>query len=167
MENTDDIQKELEAAAPTLARLQRENPFSVPADYFDKLPAAVNERIHSQKRKNSESVLEGWLQRLRWAPMLASFLIAIAFSAGLYFYSAKNQPSTAALAAIKEEPAVSLQDAVLDNVDVETMEDELAVADNSRQNTKNLKDASAPNKDSAAAADDYLLDNYFDALLSD
>jgi hypothetical protein len=58
MENREHIKKEIEKEAPFLSRLEKENIFQVPENYFSDLPDNIHARIY---RKKSSIVLPGFL----------------------------------------------------------------------------------------------------------
>ncbi len=68
------IKKELQEIAPELGKLEKENPFSVPVDYFENLPSQVQERIVVSRKK---SLSPGFysLPRLAFAGFTAVMLL--------------------------------------------------------------------------------------------
>ena len=63
MDQKDEIKKETEEISPFLAGLKKENPFKVPANYFEQLPDQIMEQVRwtSVERK---PVKVSWLDRL-------------------------------------------------------------------------------------------------------
>ncbi|MFN2396091.1 MAG: hypothetical protein ABR597_10430 [Bacteroidales bacterium] len=93
----DDINKELKELAPGLEKLQGNNPFTVPQDYFESLPQQINERIHapvSEKRPVFELFT---LPKL--ALVVSSFLLIV--FAGYIAYV--NYPSEPMLSEAEQE----------------------------------------------------------------
>jgi hypothetical protein len=74
MENREHIKNEIEKEAPFLSRLEKENIFQVPENYFSDLPDNIHARIY---RKKSSIVLPGFLFRPLTYYAFASLLLII------------------------------------------------------------------------------------------
>ncbi len=79
MEN-ENIKKELREIAPQLEKLSKENPFSVPENYFDAFPSEVQEKILKTRRKQTDRGFYG-MPRLVFAGVTALMLLL----AGYFF----------------------------------------------------------------------------------
>lgn len=93
----DDINKELRDLAPGLEKLKGENPFHVPADYFESLPESISSRIHSTSSSAKRDF--GFFTLPRLAIITTSVLL-FAFL-GYFFYL--NMPSETYLTEAEQE----------------------------------------------------------------
>jgi len=77
-DNRNEIKAELEAIAPTLSKIKRDNPFEVPEGYFENLPRLVSDRI--KEHSTSHTVPIRTLV-VRWTAIAASIALiaAVAF----------------------------------------------------------------------------------------
>ncbi len=80
--HNDDINKELRDLAPGLEKLKGDNPFQVPAGYFETLPESINNRIHSTS--SSKKGAFGFFTLPRLA-IITTAVLLLAF-AGYFFY---------------------------------------------------------------------------------
>jgi hypothetical protein len=85
----DDINKELRDLAPGLEKLRDENPFHVPADYFEALPESINKRIHSTT--SSKEGAFGFITLPRLAVITTSVLL-FAFIGYFLFLRMPSEP---------------------------------------------------------------------------
>lgn len=76
----DYIKKELREIAPQLEKLSKENPFSVPENYFDAFPSEVQEKILKSRRKQTNPGFYG-VPRLAFIGVTALLLLV----AGYFF----------------------------------------------------------------------------------
>jgi len=74
----ENIKNELREIAPQLEKLGKENPFSVPENYFDTFPTEVQEKILKTKRKQVYPGFYG-LPRLAFAGLTALLLLLAAY----------------------------------------------------------------------------------------
>jgi hypothetical protein len=156
MEEHDEINKELKEIAPVLSRLPRSVSFSVDEGYFDALPTAVMNRIHSRKKKTGFNL--AWLLQPRWAAATAMVLIALV--AGSYFLLRQNSivdqhMSTAQVQKLLVEPLTT--ENIIDELETDDMTD--AIAD--------VKQAPAPKihvikHDNKKELEELILDNLED-----
>ncbi len=93
----DDIKKELRDVAPGLEKLKGENPFHVPAGYFETLPQSISNRIHSTT--SSEKGVFGFITLPRLAVITTAVLL-FAFM-GYFFY--QHMPSEPYLTEAEQE----------------------------------------------------------------
>lgn len=110
--------EELKIEAPVLSNIPKYNPFEVPADYFDELPTAIQEKCTIRNLKLTWKEWLAMIFRPNFAiPVLSVFLIA--FSA--IYYLQKNQMEIEPFVA--EEINIEEQ---LQNIDESTIIDALA-----------------------------------------
>lgn len=76
----DNVKKELREIAPHLEKLSKENPFSVPENYFDAFPSEVQEKILKSRRKQTDPGFYG-VPRLAFIGVTAVMLLV----AGYFF----------------------------------------------------------------------------------
>lgn len=93
----DDIKKELRDVAPGLENLKGENPFHVPAGYFETLPQSISNRIHSTT--SSKKGAFGFITLPRLAVITTAVLL-FAFM-GYFFY--QHMPSEPYLTEAEQE----------------------------------------------------------------
>lgn len=101
MDQKDKIKKELEDISPFLAKLKKENPFEVPANYFERLPDQIMEQARLTRVERPPTKVF-WLDRLTASlafmlrPQMAfALLCLVAFTwAGTYMW--KSQTKTLA-----------------------------------------------------------------------
>jgi len=85
------IQKELQALAPALSKMKKDNPFKVPIDYFIELPQEIRKQTIEQK--NPISFLDLMLQLLKQHKYAVSLsMISILVLLGLFMF--KQQDSS-------------------------------------------------------------------------
>lgn len=117
-----DEYEELKSIAPVLSNIPKYNPFSVPAGYFDELPASVQQRVTAEKQPGL-SIIE-WLQlaiRPRFVfPVLT--VVFIAFTGIRYMNRDAVQPVKLPYTA---ETSIDEQ-LQLQNIDEATIVDALA-----------------------------------------
>lgn len=96
MDRKDEIKKELEEIAPFLANLKKENPFEVPANYFEQLPDQLLEQAKlTPVERRAPHV--SWLDRLiasfafMLRPQVAFGLICLVALTWTGIYTWKNQ----------------------------------------------------------------------------
>lgn len=76
----DFIKKELREIAPQLEKLSKENPFSVPENYFDAFPSKVQEKILKSRKKQNKPRFYG-IPQLAFIGITAVMLLV----AGYFF----------------------------------------------------------------------------------
>jgi hypothetical protein len=89
MMERENIRKELEDIAPGLARLEKDNVFKVPGDYFETLPQHIQQKINSDTGKNSIN----WVFS-RIPAMVFSTLTAVVFLVAGYFFLLNSSGET-------------------------------------------------------------------------
>lgn len=81
--------EELREFAPTLSKIEKQNPFQVPERYFDALPAIVQERCIKDKGAS----LSEWLQYILNPRILAPISVSIVLIAfGINFFISQPTP---------------------------------------------------------------------------
>ncbi|RYD73721.1 MAG: hypothetical protein EOP53_19600, partial [Sphingobacteriales bacterium] len=85
MENND-IRKELQEMNSPLAKMEKNNPFEVPVNYFEEMPQTVQSHIYDRKKMLSVFSLPNFW--VRWVPAFAIILVFIGIAA--YMLSPKN-----------------------------------------------------------------------------
>lgn len=96
------------------SRMNGKNPFQVPEGYFDRLTAEVMQQLPEQPKRSLMTRLRPWMYA-------AACVVAVLFTATIYFYPADNQQQIAATA--NSTPADSYIDDVADYV----MADNIAI----------------------------------------
>jgi hypothetical protein len=79
---------ELKDIAPELAQIPRKNSFSVPADYFQKLQANINEKIAVRDSEKS------FFRSPAFARYLSATLLSMLILAVSFFYFNRNEKDT-------------------------------------------------------------------------
>lgn len=155
----DTFENDLGKEAPLLNSISRDNPFTVPADYFDALPAQILEKCRQSTKHAPVSVADRifWLFRPQW--MVATFILV----AGLCFFlrdgSNNNMQDYQSIAASIPD-SVIVQDLQnnIDNMDMSSIEE---VAQNANINMT-LPQTAAPDTASGQIIN-YLMNNNVDA----
>jgi len=81
--------EELREFAPTLSKIEKQNPFQVPERYFDTLPTIIQERCIKDKRAS----LSEWLQHILSPRILAPISAAIVLIIiGINFFISSPTP---------------------------------------------------------------------------
>lgn len=95
-ENKEQIRRELEALGSKLRAHSGQEAFRVPPGYFEGLPSAIRDRIHS--REESTQASPAWLlgRPRRLALAVVSMVVLLAFSVG--FFLMRTGPDTMFLA---------------------------------------------------------------------
>ena len=156
MDENKDIREELEGIAPELSRLKRKDSFEAPANYFEELPSAVQDRIIANKPKRETVFLR------RWVPAFAVLLILL--TAGLFlFRNTGTQPVVQPVAQVPADTEVNkgqiaFNDTVLEVIDEDLLVEELA--DNSY-----IKPVANKIQPQPEELEEYILDNYDESLL--
>ena len=82
---------ELKEIAPRLFNMPKRNPFTVPENYFDALPALVREKIAAGEKKPAwQRIFSEWLQP---SYALAACIVVLILASGIYFSVNKTHPS--------------------------------------------------------------------------
>ena len=126
MNREEDIRKELEEISPFLSRLKKENPFEVPADYFENLPDQILEQVRPTAQPSTPVARESWLDQLlnslatllQPRPALALVSLALLVVAGIFLLRT-NDPGQLAERTLAEEA----KDYIASNID--EVDDEL------------------------------------------
>lgn len=90
----ENIRKELEDIAPGLAKLGKDNPFHVPADYFETLPQHIQEKISINTGRKSAVP---FFSRIP-AMVLSTFSAVVLLLAGYFFLVNESGETTGWLA---------------------------------------------------------------------
>lgn len=116
MKTNDKIKKELEELAPKLSKLQKENPFEVPHNYFEKMQAEVLEKVKTPAIESAQSPWDVFLEKMQrwWAPKPIFALAGTALLVALFFFQNNSEIKTDAFAAI--DPLL-LEDYVEENIE--------------------------------------------------
>lgn len=159
LKEKDIVENDLGKEAPLLNSIPKDNPFAVPADYFEVLPAQILEKCRHSTKHAPVSVSDRifWLFRPQW--MVAAFILV----AGVCFFLRNGANNTiqdyqTLAAAIPDSVIVQNLQNNIDNVDMSSLED-LA------QNT-NIANSlpQAPSVDtSSGQIINYLMNNNIDA----
>jgi hypothetical protein len=111
MENESEIRQELEQLAPGLNKLDKNDRFTIPENYFYQLPGLINEKI-----KKKENFLP-WYE-LHHKPILAkvslAFMVLIITGTTIYFAGFYKKPI---------ETKITTESYIIENVDEATLED--------------------------------------------
>jgi hypothetical protein len=133
----EEIKKELEDIAPGLGKIEKKHPFQAPANYFEELPTVVSDHVAVRRKKKSAGL--EWLWRPQYA-MVAAMLIAV-LTISIFIFNRKtntvppqmvkntNVPAASPANVAPTADAETLDNIVLENVDVETMQEALATKD--------------------------------------
>ncbi len=86
MKTDKDILQELQQIAPQLAKIEKKQPYQVPANYFEELPQAIQKEISLQ---NQRPKIWEWLYQLIVQPQyrLAVAVFVAVFIAGFYYFN--------------------------------------------------------------------------------
>lgn len=108
--------------------LKKDNPFLIPEDYFENLPAKIN----SNCIKTKNNVFGAFISFLIVRPALSFSMIILAFtlSFGLYFIIEKNK-STDGLVANENNTEKSIADYLIENENIDDLFIIDAIADDS------------------------------------
>jgi hypothetical protein len=167
MDANKDIHDELEGMSPELSRLRKmqEKPsFNVPENYFEDMPAQMQEYVRNKDRKRSLAwVPSGFSQ---WAPALAILLVIIGMT--FYFITkpgtdqvATTQPDTTAT----QIPVNTMdEELVLDEVDEDFLVESLAMTEPQKKAGANQSASPTQVKEEI---EDYILDNFDESFLTE
>jgi hypothetical protein len=167
METNKDIHDELEGLSPELSRIRKmqEKPsFTVPENYFENMPAQMQEYVRNKTRKRTLAWLPNGISQ--WAPALTILLVAIGVS--FYFLS---RPETDQVATTTSPSMDTLlannsvqEEVVLDELDEDFLVESLAMA----EPVKPVKSNNGQSKAEAQEEiEDYILDNFDESLLTE
>lgn len=155
----DIFENDLGKEAPLLNSIPKDNPFTVPADYFDALPTQILEKCRQSTKHAPVSVADRifWLFRPQW--MVAAFILV----AGLCFFLRRGttnsmQDYQSIAASIPDSVIVQNLQNNIDNVDISSLED---LAQNTNV-TNSLPPAPAVDTSSGQIIN-YLMNNNIDA----
>lgn len=108
MDRKDEIKQELEEISPLLAKLKKDNPFEVPANYFERLPDQIMEQAKLTPVERPVPQIS-WLDRLiasfafMLRPQVAFGLLCLVALTWTSLYLWNNPTETPGLATTSEE----------------------------------------------------------------
>jgi len=131
MDRKKEIKEELEQISPFLADLKKENPFKVPANYFDDLSDQVLEKARPSAASESVGVKNGpglldqlavFIQRLFQPQYAVGFAtVALLIVAGLFFLKNDEDPTLATSEELTLEEATDYLAANIDEFDTDLL----------------------------------------------
>lgn len=134
MNTNDNIQDELKELAPQLSKLKKENPFEVPAHYFQQLPGKVMEQVEPQGTASwwqtldthIQTWLDSWLKPRYMMPAFAMMLILIAGGHLFNLFTTTNGSGQLTIVTMEDIPEEALEEyvyAYVDEYDLAMLED--------------------------------------------
>jgi hypothetical protein len=168
MDTNKDIHDELEGLSPELSRIrkmQEEPSHHVPENYFEDMPAQMQDYVRNKRRKRSLGWLPSGIGQL--APALAMLLIVV----GVAFYfltkpadnriATTQDPDTA-----KTQVAVNTidEETVLDEMDEDFLVESIAMAE-PKKTAKNAGLKTTPQ--AKEEIEEYILDNFDESVLTE
>jgi len=139
-------QEQLKLSAPVLHSMEKNNPFTVPDGYFDRLPAEIQEKISLRKEDPWFVLLLKGI--LRPQPAMVVLMLFVLVSIALYFADWQNHQSA---------EVVALDSADLRNAEIAFAIDESTLLDE----LANL-DETDSYKGNETEIENYLIDNQTD-----
>lgn len=144
MKDKEKYDNEFEEMAPFLSKIEKKNPFDVPAGYFDALPSIIQEACIQSKKESIWLRIQIYIFRPQIAISIFSFALL-----GVFIFQFLPQKNLQNMAVVSISAADITESDLLANLDESMLIESLPAQETQSQNSK-------------TEIEDYLIDNNAD-----
>ncbi len=163
MNQDKDIHDELQGIAPHLSRIEKVEPFEVPASYFEEFPARVRDIIALKEAKPETGWLGQWIPRYSYIAASLCFLLIVGG-----FLVVKNTGTPSAIVAASQQTKATPNDEyVIEHVDEDVLMEPLPAANQETQATKVKQETPAVKNHTSNVSEQYILENVEESTITE
>ena len=162
MNQDKDIHDELEGLAPYLSKIEKVEPFQVPAGYFDEFPAKVRETIALKEAKPQR----GWLGQLipRYSYIAASLCFLLIVGGFLFVKKSTSMIGTSTITATQQMKTVPTDEYVIERVDEDLLTEPVSMQ---TQETKSTPETKNIKSKKSNVSEQYILENIEESTITE
>ena len=165
MNQDKDILDELQGIAPHLSRIEKVEPFEVPASYFEEFPARMRDIIALKEAKPEA----GWLGQLipRYSYIAASLCFLLIVGGFLFVKKSTNTIDTNKMVVAEQMKTVPSDEYVIERVDEDLLTEPVSTQTQEINAVPETKNTTTAKTQKSAVSEQYILENVEESTITE